>query len=635
MPRASVDLNLIAMKNIRHSLRQRIAFIAALSSVLLIGLTLSVMYPSSVRMAREGAQSQLLAQTRAVGARIAAQLTRGNQLVESLASMLAVEQQPPMRANLIAMVIEALPSYPMLEGIGLVFEPNAFDGADSLFVYKPGSDHEGRYAPYLAKGADGQGKFDDTCFNYKVDSPDSWYFVPMHTGEPYITDPYYVKILDRDSTYLYTTSIPVMRQGVFCGVCQADVNLTTVLEWVASANFYDGQGTLALYSPNAALLQHSTNAQPSCFEEQLDPADIPSDREPYYRTAHGRYYVYLPLYVGSYSKPFVLCSSIERATILRASHRVLALASGLAVVLGVALTVLMARIIKRELQPILILNDRLMSLSEGNLRIAPIALSERNDEIGTMLTNFQIMNVRFKAMINDIHHSSALLQASSDAITKQSEAIADAASASASASEEASAQCSLIKDSSAMAVEHINQSSQKTDLAAQRLDHLASKLTETVTQLQAIVAQEDALSAVARQTNLLALNAAVEAARAGEHGRGFAVVAQEVGRLAGTSAALVKHINELGRQAIEDSKLTMEQLKDLLPVMAELSETSKRIKVNSDSVHEAVLQVSMAVEQISQSAQRNAAISEELASSSHGLLEQSNTMRGSVSNFTI
>lgn len=43
----------------------------------------------------------------------------------------------------------------------------------------------------------------------------------------------------------------------------------------------------------------------------------------------------------------------------------------------------------------------------------------------------------------------------------------------------------------------------------------------------------------------------------------------------------------------------------------------------------------MAVEQISQSAQRNAAISEELASSSHGLLEQSNTMQGSVSNFTI
>lgn len=623
------------MKRISLNLRQRIALIAAVGSVLLIVLILVVMYPSIVRMAKQGAQNQLLAQTRAIGSRISTQLTKGNQLVESLASMLVVKQQPAMRADLIDMVIEALPSSPMLEGIGIVFEPNAFDGADSLFIYKPGSDHVGRYAPYLAKGADGKGKFDDTCFNYMVDSPDSWYFVPMHTGKSYVTDPYYVKILDRDSTYLYTTSIPVMRGGTFCGVVQADVNLTTVLDWVATANFYDGLGTLALYSPNAHLLQQSANAEAACFDAQLDEENIPTDREPRYRTTSERYYVYLPLYVGSYPKPFVLVSSIGCSIILRASRRAMTFASGFAVVLGIVFTLLVAGIIKRELKPILILNNRLMSLSEGDLRIEPIALSERTDEIGTMLTNFQIMNVRFRAMITDINRSSTLLQASSDAITKQSELIADAATSSASASEQASAQCSLIKDSSEVASEYINQSSQSTAVAAERLDHLATKLTETVEQLKAIVAHEGALSAVARQTNLLALNAAVEAARAGEYGRGFAVVAQEVRRLAETSATIVGQINELGQQAIEDSKLTMEQLKGLLPVMAELTETSQHIKANSDSINEAVVQVAMAVEQISQGAQRNAAISQELASNSHSLLEQSNTMRDNVSNFTI
>ncbi|MGV7929973.1 MAG: Cache 3/Cache 2 fusion domain-containing protein [Spirochaetota bacterium] len=57
---------------------------------------------------------------------------------------------------------------------------------------------------------------------------------------------------------------------------------------------------------------------------------------------------------------------------------------------------------------------------------------------------------------------------------------------------------------------------------------------------------------VSDQINLLSLNASIEAARAGEYGRGFAVVAEEISKLADTTAANTREIEDLIRSVRAD-----------------------------------------------------------------------------------
>ncbi|TDY90063.1 UNVERIFIED_ORG: methyl-accepting chemotaxis protein [Herbaspirillum seropedicae] len=312
--------------------------------------------------------------------------------------------------------------------------------------------------------------------------------------------------------------------------------------------------------------------------------------------------------------------------------------------LGLLLATWVARIVSRPLQEAMHVAER---VAEGDLtvHIQPAG----RDETGRLMGSLKAMNDSLLRIVTQVREGTDTINTASREIASGNLDLSSRTEQQASSLEETASAMEEITSTVKQNADNARQANQLAHSASDVATQGGSVVSQVVDTMGAINASSrkivdiiSVIDGIAFQTNILALNAAVEAARAGEQGRGFAVVASEVRSLAQRSAAAAKEIKTLiddsvakvdtGSRLVEQAGSTMTEV---VASVRRVTDIVSEITAASSEQSNGIEQVNLAITQMDEVTQQNAALVEQAAAAAGSLQEQAGRLSELVSVFKL
>jgi methyl-accepting chemotaxis protein len=282
-------------------------------------------------------------------------------------------------------------------------------------------------------------------------------------------------------------------------------------------------------------------------------------------------------------------------------------------------------------KPILEALSAANSLSNGDLTIDIQVKSK--DETGQLMNGMKNMVDALRQIILQVKMAAQNVATGSKELSSASQDISQGATEQASVAEQVSS--SMEEMASSIKINMDNAISTEKIAAKSSIEAAegGNSVKETVGAMRQIAGKINIIDEIARQTNMLALNAAIEAARAGEHGKGFAVVASEVRKLAEKSQSAAGEIVNLASSGLTISEKAGSILGKIVPDIQKTSELMQEITAANNEQTKGAEQVNKAMLQLDQVIQKNAGMSEEVASTAEELASQAECLLDCISFF--
>lgn len=270
-------------------------------------------------------------------------------------------------------------------------------------------------------------------------------------------------------------------------------------------------------------------------------------------------------------------------------------------------------------------------------------------ELGRLNQALADMQQALRAQVNQVREASLQIDVGSRELAAGNLHLSQRTEESASSLEETAASMEQLTATVKLNAANAQQANQlahsvssTADRGAEVVSYVMEKMREIAESSNRIGDILGVIDSIAFQTNILALNAAVEAARAGEQGRGFAVVANEVRTLAQRSANAAKEIRVL----IAESQTRVKEGRDMTTRAGEtmdeiarevthVTSLMKEISLASDEQSRGIEQINLAITQMDEVEQQNAALVEQATAATQSLESQSQHLQATVSQFRL
>lgn len=292
-------------------------------------------------------------------------------------------------------------------------------------------------------------------------------------------------------------------------------------------------------------------------------------------------------------------------------------------------------------------SHNLSTMAQGDFH-ENITHTYRGDFV-TIEQSIKTIHSSLKDTLLRINHSAGMVAASASQVATNAQSLSQGTTTQASAAHEMSITITDIsenaKQTSAAAEkagEYVNQASSQLDTSVDCVKELNIAMDKISGSSKAISKIINTIENIAFQTNILALNASVEATWAGDAGKGFAVVADEVRSLASKSDEAAKATKELIESSIRSIVEGGQAVAKVTESLDKTNSITKNVTDNMDIVVSAIENQTTAISQVKESINQIAAVvqatsvtSQESASTSKKLSEQSQLMNNLVSNFRL